>query len=285
MLSKLLSVGLTSLLGLGLTAAFQPDPPPPGDGPPPRPSPKKKGEPGPEDGLREAYDLLRRIRNDNRVTGRPEERLRDWTERATALYREAVKAQKAGDEPRSREYGLAAHDLARAVDHARSAAQFDRAEPDPELPPPPGGPVPEGEKERVARDLRNAYDHIRDQLDKRDPGKDAAFYNEASRDLYNAARRDAEAGRYERAIELARAADAISHANEHLAHATGNRPEPPGDGSGPEPRVKGKEKDKAKVKKKASGKGERPDAKKRPEDGDRPDPQEGRNSGALPPPL
>ena len=168
MFSKLFSLGLTSLLGLGLAAAFQPEPPPPGDGPPPPPGAKKK-EDGRED--RKAYDLLRRLRSDK--TGRPEERLRDWTERATALYREAVKAQKAGDEHKAHEYGIAAHDLARAVDHARSAAQFDRSDPDPDLPPPPAGTGTGNDKERVAFDLRNAYDHIRDQLDKHDEGKDA----------------------------------------------------------------------------------------------------------------
>ncbi len=134
-------------------------------------------------------------------------------------------------------------------------------------------------------DLRNAYDHIRDQLDKNDNSKDATFYNEASRDLYNAARRDAEAGRYERAGELARAADALSHVNEHLAHASGNRPEPPDDDR-PEAKEKGKGKNKAKAKKKAGPKGERPEPKKRPEpDDDRPEPKGDRPSSELPPPL
>ena len=284
MLSKLFSLGLTSLLGLGLAAALPPQPPAPDDGPPPPPNAKKKGDPGPQDGIRKAYDLLRRLRSDNQTTGRPEERLRDWTERATALYRNAVTAQKAGDERKAHEYGIAAHDLARAVDHARSAAQFDRSEPDPDLPPPPAGTGPETDKERVAFDLRNAYDHIRDQLDKNDQGKDATYYNDASRDLYNAARRDAVAGRYERAGELARAADALSHVNEHVAHATGNRPEPPDDGYGPEPKEKGKEKAKAKKKADAKGKGSEP--KKRPEpDDDRPEPKGDGTGNELPPPL
>jgi hypothetical protein len=278
MLSKLFSLGLTGLLGLGLAAAFPPQPPPPDDGPPPPPSAKKK-----EDGIRKAYHLLRRLRSDDQTAGRPEERLREWTERATVLYRNAVTAQKAGDERKAHEYGIAAHDLAQAVDHARSAAQFDRAEPDTDLPPPPAGPGPETDKERVAFDLRNAYDHIRDQLDKHDQGKDAAYYNDASRDLYNAARRDAVAGRYERAGELARAADALSHVNEHLAHATGNRPEPPDDGYGPEPK-EGKEK--AKAKKKADGKGKGSEPKKRPEaDDDRPEPKGEGTGNELPPPL
>ena len=70
-----------------------------------------------------------------------------------------------------------------------------------------------GDKQRVVRDLERAYDHIRDQLEKDDPNKDAKFYNDASRDLYNAARRDVEAGRIERGGELARAAEAMSHVN------------------------------------------------------------------------
>src|SRR3954447_6695024 len=116
MLSKLLSLGLTSLLGLALTTAFQPPPPGDGDRPPP-PGKTKKDNPGPpQDGLRKAYDLLRRVRGDNRATGKPEERLRDWTERATAIYRDALRAHEAGDEPAADEYGRAAHDLAQAVD-------------------------------------------------------------------------------------------------------------------------------------------------------------------------
>jgi len=285
MLSKILSLGMTSLLGLGLATAFQPPPPEDGPpGPPPKAKLKKKDDPGPPDALRQTYDLLRRLRSENRTSGRPEERLRDWTERATALYRNAVKAEKAGDDRAAHEYGVAAHDLARAVDHARAAALFDRSEPDPDLPapPPPPGPGPEGDKERIAHDLRRAYDHIRDQLDKNDQGKDAEFYNGASRDLYNAARRDAEAGRFERAGELARAAEAMSHVNEHVSHATGQRPEPPDDDR-PEGKTKPDPKTKTKTKK-----GDRPEKKQRPEpreEGDRPERGGDRPAGELPPPI
>jgi hypothetical protein len=280
MLSKILSLGLTSLLGLALTTAYQP--PPPEEGAPPPPKTKKKDDPGPpEGGLRKTYDLLRRLRSENRTAGRPEERLRDWTERATGLYREAVKAEKAGNDQAAHEYGVAAHDLARAVELARGAALSDQAEAgDPDLPPPPSGPGPEGDRERVTRDLNRAYDHIRDQLDKDDAGKDAKFYNEASRDLYNAARRDAEAGRLERAGELARAAEAMSHVNEHLAHATGRRPGPPDDDA---PRAKAKTKPDPKSK---ARKGDNPEKKKRPDaKGDRPEPRDERPAGTLPPPL
>ena len=51
MLTKFLSLGLTSLLGLGLAAAFPPGAQPPDDGPPPPPSAKKKGEPGIDGGM------------------------------------------------------------------------------------------------------------------------------------------------------------------------------------------------------------------------------------------
>src|SRR5258707_167014 len=81
----------------------------------------------------------RGARSDSRSTGRPEERLRDWTERATKLYRTALKSLENGEGREARELGTAAHDLARAVDHARNAATFDL---DNDLPPPPeaGGP-------------------------------------------------------------------------------------------------------------------------------------------------
>jgi hypothetical protein len=271
MLSKILSLGLTSLLGVGLAAALPPAPP--DDGPPPPPKGKKKDDRGPEGGLRKAYDLLRRIRSDDRATGKPEQRLRDWTERAADIYRDGVRAHKNGDGRAAHEYGVAAHDLARAVDHARNAALFDRSEldRDTDLPPPPSGPGPEGGDERVTRDLRRAYDRIRDRLDEGDQDKDAKFYNDAARDLYNAARRDAEAGRAERAGELARAAEAMSHVNEHLARASDDRPDRPEPKEKPEPKVK---------------KGERPEKKKRPEPkGERPEPKGDRPGDGLPPPL
>ena len=47
---------------------------------------------------------------------------------------------------------------------------------------------------------------------------DSEFYVKESRDLYNAARRDLEAGRQERGGELARSAEAMTHVAEHLAH-------------------------------------------------------------------
>ena len=93
----------------------------------------------PGDELRKTYDLLRRVRSDT-GSGRTEERIKDWTDRATDLYRRAIRTREQGDPRLAREIGTAAHDLARAVDHARNAARLDR--PDPDLPLLPTAPVP-----------------------------------------------------------------------------------------------------------------------------------------------
>ncbi len=74
---------------------------------------------------------------------------------------------------------------------------------------------------------------------------DSDFYVKAARDLYSAARRDLEAGRDERAGELARAAEAMTHVPEHLAQVAnargqfGVRPAAPLPPEGPEPKTKG----------------------------------------------
>lgn len=210
---KLIAIGLTSVLGLGLTGLFQDPPPPPGGGPPPPKANGKKGAPGDE--LRKTYDLLRRIRSDT-GTGRTEERISDWTDRATNLYRRAIRTREQGELRRAREIGTAAHDLARAVDHARNAARLDR--PDPELPLPPDNAGPEDIGERTRRDLGRAYERIR-AAGTEGSDADARFYLDAARDLYNAARRDVEAGREERGGELTRAAEAMTHVPEHLINA------------------------------------------------------------------
>ncbi len=93
---KLIAMGLTSVLGLSLAGLFQESPPPPGGGPPPPKAKGKKGAPGDE--LRKTYDLLRRVRSDS-GSGRTEERIKDWTDRATDLYRRAIRTREQGDLP------------------------------------------------------------------------------------------------------------------------------------------------------------------------------------------
>jgi hypothetical protein len=252
---KLAAVASSVLFSLGL-AAFVPAQPPGPDGPPPpkakpkgKGEAKKKGEAGPKDDLRKAYNLLRRLRAADGSAGRPEERIRDWTERATRYYRDGLKAFDGGDDFLAHEYGAIAHDLARAADHAQNAALFDRRDPD--LPPPSGGFGRDDSGERVRRDLNRAYDRIT-ALGDGDPAPGAGFYLKASRDLYRAARRDVEAGREERGGELARAAEAMTHVVDHLGHAAdgppggrgrlgpqpGVRREPPPPPDRPEPKAK-----------------------------------------------
>src|ERR1700684_2285561 len=86
---KIVATVSTVLVSLGL-AAFVPAQPPP-DGPPFAKA-KVKGKEGknkagrqPGGDLRKAYDLLRRLRADESALGRPDERLRDWTDRATGF--------------------------------------------------------------------------------------------------------------------------------------------------------------------------------------------------------
>ena len=155
MLLKLASLGTSVLLSLGLAGFLAPQPPP--DGPPPpkkareKGAPKKKGEREPGGELKKAYDLLRRLRAEDGAAGRPEEGLRDWTDRAARLVsRRARRPSTTPRRPRL-EYGAAAHDLARAVDHSLNAARFDR--PDPDLPPPSDDFGLEDVRDRARRDL------------------------------------------------------------------------------------------------------------------------------------
>ncbi len=248
---KLVAAVSSVLISLGLAAAMPAQPPPPDGGAPPKAKikakgkgdPKKKGEREPGGELSKAYDLLRRLRADESSGGRPEERLREWTNRAAGLYRDGLKALNAAKGREAREYGAAAHDLARAVDHARNAVRYDR--PDPDLPPPSDDFGPEDTRERARRDLYRAYERL-GWLGNGQTTDGSEFYIKAARDLYGAARRDLEAGRDERAGELARAAEAMTHVPEHLARvAEGDgqivfRPaSPPPDR--PEPKKKGRE--------------------------------------------
>ncbi len=231
---KMLIMMSMPTIGLGLSAILPAQGP--GDPPPP---PSEKGKREADDDLRRAYDAIVRLRLGTRRGGPPEERLRDWADRAAEFYRKGLKAKGDGDERLAHEYGAMAHDLARAADHTGNAALFDRRDDD--LPPPPGDP-PGGDRERAARELRRAHDRIRE-AEGQDAGPGARFYLDAARDLYRAARRDAEGDHPDRAGELARAAEAMSHVPEHMGHI-GRGPDgpPPSDrkarekGPRPEPR-------------------------------------------------
>ena len=110
--------------------------------------------------------------------------------------------------------GPAAHDLARAADHARNASRFDR--PDPDLPAPSDDFGLEDTRERAVATCTEPMNGS-DGLATGEPATGSEVYVKAARDLYNAARRDLQAGRDDRAGELARASEAMTHVPEHLA--------------------------------------------------------------------
>lgn len=217
-MARIVATASSIVVSLVLAALLPAQPSSPKLGPAPKAkskgSPKKKGEREPAGELRKAYDLLRRLRADDAAAACLDERLRNWMDRAVVLYRDALRAQSRGDSLRAREYGTAAHDLARAVDHARNAVRYDR--PDPDLPAPVGDFGVGEVRERALRDLCRAYDRLV-WLNTWQVAPDSEVYVNAARDLYHAARRDVEAGRDDRAGELARAADAMTHVPEHLA--------------------------------------------------------------------
>lgn len=85
-----------------------------------------------------------------------------------------------------------------------------------------GGPAP------ARQALTRAYERITEAraslegVEDEEAIKEAKFYLDAARDLYNAARRDAEAGRNERAAELARAAEALTHVPRLMSSIAGD---------------------------------------------------------------
>jgi len=148
---KLVAAASTVLVSLGLTVFFQPPPAAGQPAPKPRERVSRKKKEGPRTICGRAYDLLSRSRAADSATGRPEERIRDWTGArpiTTASRREVVQCRRRFPCPRVR---AIAHDLARVVDHARNAALFDHRDSD--LPPPPDGFGPNDSGERVRRDL------------------------------------------------------------------------------------------------------------------------------------
>ncbi|MFO0958811.1 MAG: PDZ domain-containing protein [Isosphaeraceae bacterium] len=85
--------------------------------------------------LHQAYERLRRIKSE-----RLEDRQKALVERASEMYRRAIKAYEAKQEDPARATALAALELARAVEQARAAREI--ARPDPDLPAPPATPAP-----------------------------------------------------------------------------------------------------------------------------------------------
>ena len=85
----------------------------------------------------------------------------------------------------------------------------------------------EGRGGEARKELTKAYERLREEDPGSDAGPKAQPYRDAASELYRAAHRDFGAGRTERAAELARAAEAMSHVAEHLGHAADVRQTPP----------------------------------------------------------
>jgi hypothetical protein len=234
MLLKILGLGASGLLSLTLLGMMPSSPQGPDEPPPPKKKElkhakkkeeaEKKADEGPAGDLHRAYSLLRRLRSDGQASSRPEARIRDWTDRATKFYRAGVQALKDENPELAHEYGAISHELARAIEHARNATLNDQ--PDEDLPPPPGK-TGSGRDQEARRDLARAYERLREGDDGSDAGSEAKFFRDAANDLYRAARRDFDARRTDRAGELARAAEAMTHVVEHLGHAADVRIAPP----------------------------------------------------------
>ena len=232
-----MAAGMGSLAWLaplnGLTAA--PPEPKAKDAPPP---PPRGGPRGPHD-LKKTYDDLSEVSAAVRAAGKGFERdARPQLDAAKRLYRDAVKAAD-GDDPRAaREQALAAHDAARGLRHLCNANR----PADPDLPKPPG-PEMGGDEWRPARDeLQRAKDRLAD-ADKGGPA--GREFPAAAKRAYADAKKAYEDKEYDRAAELARAAEAWTHVGEHLTRAAGTdappaprpdrkAPRPPPSSIGPE---------------------------------------------------
>jgi hypothetical protein len=233
MLFKFLTLGVSGLLSLTLlgvvpAASQQPEESSPrkkgGAGFIPRGADEpKKAEAGPEADLQRAYSLLRRLRADGQTTRSADPRIGEWTERATQYYRNGIRALQDENPQLAHEAAVIAHELARAIEHTRNAELFDR--PDEALPPPPAK-AGTGRDEAARRHLVRAYEQLREEDDGSDAGPEAKYYRDAASELYRTALRDFDVGRRERAGELGRAAEALSHVAEHLGHAADVRRAP-----------------------------------------------------------
>ena len=188
--------------------------------PPPKPG-GPHGKHGP-DHLRHAYDTLSEVALLlDHAEGRSAERSQPLFDEASQLYRSALKAREDGQTERAGELGVAANDGGRGLRHLLRATMKSKVD----LPPPPETDERHDAVEKARKDIRRAYDRaseIRGEGYDKGPGQK---FLEASREVYNQARRAFEDENYARATELAKAAEAWTHVGEHLARANGNRAE------------------------------------------------------------
>ncbi|QEL17492.1 hypothetical protein [Limnoglobus roseus] len=237
-LRKLLTAGglaagvLTVSLAADTPTAFaQPPKKDKKDGPGPKDGPKEKAGPKHIADLRKAYDILADVRPAPKKGGPREEEGRRLFDSAKRLYRDAVAAAD-GDGPPNPEQSAAAHDAARGLKHWISASQT--PVPDlPKPPAPPAGPMGDDPWEPARGELRRAKDRLEDATAEGGPiGKE---FLDAAKKAYADGRAAYEAKEYDRAADLARAAEAWSHVGEHLGRAADRRDGPDGKAPPPQP--------------------------------------------------
>jgi hypothetical protein len=187
-----------------------------------KPKKQKKRDKGPKKGkndLQKAYDALTDVASWTEASrARPPRDVAPLIEQTKDLYRDAVRAAREEELGRADELAKAAHDAARGLVHALRA----------DAPAVRGIPAPPIRDSYELDDLlRRTRDRLEDIGDLSPRGAGRTFLD-AARRLYDQAR---QAGRDDasRALQLARAAEAWTHVDEHLMQAdtrTGYRPPP-----------------------------------------------------------
>jgi hypothetical protein len=205
---------------------------------------KDKGGPTEKAGkdLNKAYNTLTDVTTQVTATREklPHEMPR-LLDQAKDIYRTARKSYDDRDQARAGELAKAANDAGRGLHHVLRATLPPVA--GLPAPPPDAGPGPKGgpprpgaapsESEAASATLQRAHDRLREAVT--DTTRSGSLFLDAGRDAYDRARRAYLDRAYQRAVELARAAEAWSHVDEHLARGRfEDRLAPPPDGrSGP----------------------------------------------------
>ncbi|HUY35674.1 MAG TPA: hypothetical protein VMV69_23220 [Pirellulales bacterium] len=197
------------------------------------PKPPKEGHPAHD--LRKAYDKLSEVAA---LLGqeRAPPQAAQLLVRAKELYRSAHEAFRGGDRVRANELAKAAHDAARGLHHLVRATLPVASD----LPAPPEESAgPDEPLDRAYRELQRARDRFVE-FEPATPATGAGReFFEAARQVYEQARQAYATADYDKAAELARAAEAWTHVGEHVGRADGGnlsaRPEraPPPRADGP----------------------------------------------------
>jgi hypothetical protein len=174
----------------------------------------KKGDPAHD--LRKAHETITQV---SLILSRDREPAQtvQLLAHAKDFYRSAHQAFARGDIERARELAKAANDGARGIRHLLVAA----APAVDDLPLPDDGDFATGAADRAWRELDRARERYLMAESWQTTADGAQDFEQAGRQVYDEARDAYSAQKYERAAELARAAEAWAHVGEHVARADG----------------------------------------------------------------